>query len=409
MTLLAGAAWSPTDDDGTGNTGTAVNAAWVAAIKASIEAAIHSAANPTVDPNEITDEVVTARGASLTLDARITALESSVGGVPTPGAILAGVGKANLMMDELFLIWAAGDAAAPTCYTLTGAGGTVARCGTALADTNSKIGDFCARIRRVAADTTLAQNVISGPAILRAPAAFRGKVAGIGAWVRSTSIAGARLYIDDGVGTTYSTANAAANTWEWLSLQRTLNAASTSITVGIINDVNAADAYISGPTFFLGDIGDAPVEWVPSPTMLETVQFFIPGNQALAAPKIVWASHRPGIVKDVVLTIATPPTGASIKVDVNSWDGVAYTSMYTAGTRPEIAIAGAYGGSQPTSGTYARRCLAQQYGNESGAGTRLSVDIDQIGSGTVGADMTVSIRILVPARFYESVLDYNFA
>lgn len=283
----------------------------------------------------------------------------------------------------------------------------MARCGTALADTNSKIGDYCARIRRVAADTTLDQLVIAGPAILRAPAAFRGKVFGIGAWVRSTSIAGARLYIDDGVGTTYSTANAAANTWEWLSVQRTLNAATSAIRVGIINDVNAADAYISGPTAFLGDIGDAPVEWVPSPTMLETVQFFIPGNQALAAPKIVWASHRPGIVKDVVLAISTPPTGASIKVDVNSWDGAAYTSMYTAGTRPEIVATATFGGSQPTSGTYARRCLAPQYGSESGAGTLLSIDIDQIGAGTVGADMTISVRILVPARFYENVFDYN--
>lgn len=77
MTLLSGAAWAVTDDDGTGQSGTIANAAWVDAIEASINALIHSAANPTVTPEDIIDEVVAARNGAASLLLAIQAADST--------------------------------------------------------------------------------------------------------------------------------------------------------------------------------------------------------------------------------------------------------------------------------------------------------------------------------------------
>lgn len=406
MTLLAGAAWTPTDDDGTGGTGTIVNAAWVAAIKASLEANIHSATNPTVDPNDLVDEVVTARNAYGSLDARLDAMDVSIGSVPTPGAILASVGKTNLFYNELFEVWPTDDAEVPAGFALAGAAGTIARCGTGLADTNRKIGDFCAKVTRVAADTTLQQVILNAAAMTAGAPAFQSKVCGFGAWVRSTSIGGARIFINDGVGTTYSTANVAANTWEWLTVQRTLNAAATLLNAGVINDVNAASCYLSAPTVFIGDTGGAPTEWAPSPVEYVTHTFHIPGAQTTGASKIIWMPMRPAIVRNVILTLTTAPTGASFIVDVNTWDGAAFTSMF-GGTKPSIAISKQYGIRQPD-GTYTRRCLSPTYFDPILEGTAVSFDIDQIGSGVAGSGLTIELQVLQPSRFYESIFPYNF-
>lgn len=396
-----------TDDSGNFTSGTAVNKAFIDSLLDQVDDQTHSTGTPTVKPKDIISEVINARGASVDLEARLDAADVTVDSLGTPDQVLSSLGRTNLVLDETFLFWAAGDAAAPTVYALAGAGGTVARCGTGLADTNNKIGNFCARIRRVAADTTLVQSLISGNGVLRSPAAFQGKHVGYGAWVRSTAVGGARIYINDGIGTTYSIANVLANTWEWLSVERTLSASATTIVVGLINDVNAADAYISGLTVFLGDTGGAPTEWVPAPVIYTTVDFFIPGNLAVTTPKIVWSPHRPCLVRSIEIAVATAPTVAAILVDVNTWDGAAYTSMLTAGTRAQIAAGGTFGGASIGSGTYARRCLRMQDALTTAAGTRLSIDIDQVGGGATGADMTVSIRLLVPARFYETILDYN--
>lgn len=60
-----------TDDTGTKTDGTIINSALFASIKTGIEAVTHSTNNATVDPNDIIDEVVTARGSAASLDARL--------------------------------------------------------------------------------------------------------------------------------------------------------------------------------------------------------------------------------------------------------------------------------------------------------------------------------------------------
>src|SRR5687768_17178949 len=77
MTLLSGAVWTINDDTGDGQSGTIGDAAWVAAFKASIETLIHSTTNPTVTPEDIIDEVVTARNGQASLNAYLATFITS--------------------------------------------------------------------------------------------------------------------------------------------------------------------------------------------------------------------------------------------------------------------------------------------------------------------------------------------
>lgn len=82
-------------------------------------------------------------------------------------------------------------------------------------------------------------------------------------------------------------------------------------------------------------------------------------------------------IQSVRATVGTPPTGASIIVDVNK-NG---TTIFTGGTdRPTIAA-----GTNTDTGTPAVTSLAP--------GDYLTVDIDQVGSTIPGSDLTVTIRL----------------
>lgn len=107
MTLLA--SWpTPTDDDGTGQTGTFANAAWAASVKSSIEDQVHSSTNTTTKPKAITDEVITARGIYSTLNDRLNAIGTTnmelsggliVGFDGTPVDDRIQIGDANFRVD----------------------------------------------------------------------------------------------------------------------------------------------------------------------------------------------------------------------------------------------------------------------------------------------------------------------
>ena len=81
------------------------------------------------------------------------------------------------------------------------------------------------------------------------------------------------------------------------------------------------------------------------------------------------------IVKAKVV-VKTAPTGSSIIVDVNKNGTTIFT---TQANRPEIAI----DGTTDDSGTPDVTALAEN--------DKVTIDIDQIGSGTAGADLTVEV------------------
>lgn len=111
--------------------------------------------------------------------------------------------------------------------------------------------------------------------------------------------------------------------------------------------------------------------------VITTISFAVVGTLETGgdqAPTIV-APCALTIVKAKVV-VKTAPTGASIIADVNKNGTTIFT---TQGNRPEIAI----DGTTDDSGTPDVTALAE--------GDKITIDIDQIGSGTAGADLTVEL------------------
>jgi len=391
------------DDSGTGRDGTVVDVAFLDAWRDAINTQVASATNPTIKPKDTIDEVVAARGSLGTLDTRLDVSINEDGTLKTQSIyatvtqLLGGIGGVNLVQNDDFLLWPAGDAAAPEGYTLAGTGAACARAGTALGDTNRKIGDFCAKLTRGTTDLTLTRTVLGTAAFARADF-LKARYAGGGAWVNCATPNIARVAIYDGVGYAYSAYHTGGGTWEWLPVTRLINLAATRL--DIIPQVNnsAVAAYFSGLTLVIIDSDLSLPHELLCPVQVGTFHFAVAGVVSGASNIHGYEPGRPAIVKDVQLFAKTAPTGQALIVDVNSWDGASLTSMFS--TRPQIADGVYRGGAQPDT-TYARRCLAGNSGASLAVGGELTFDVDQVGSGVAGADLRVEVRVME----YQSPLE----
>jgi hypothetical protein len=110
----------------------------------------------------------------------------------------------------------------------------------------------------------------------------------------------------------------------------------------------------------------------------ETLEFFIAGAQTTGTKKLAALIGVACTVVDVRAYLDTAPTTSSFILDVNK-NGT--TIFSTQGNRPTVAASG------NASSTTAPDVTAFA------AGDRLSVDIDQIGSGTAGSDLYVSVTV----------------
>lgn len=114
------------------------------------------------------------------------------------------------------------------------------------------------------------------------------------------------------------------------------------------------------------------------PYALQTLNFTILGAQTTGAKKAAALAPVAGIITDVRAYLDTAPTGATFIIDVNKNGTTIFT---TQGNRPTVAISGnASTTTVPDVTTVA-------------AGDRISLDIDQIGSGTAGSDLQVAVTI----------------
>lgn len=303
----------------------------------------------------------------------------------------------NVLADNTFLIWPAGDAAAPAHYTLSGAGAAVARTGTGLGDTTRKWGPYAAKITAGGGATgQLSQRVLTTTSY---DDGFDGREISAGAWVFSSSAGVAGISLSDGAGST-SSASAGAGAWTWLTVTRTIDAAATNITWNF--NVNASNnAYVSAPTVIMGPV--IPQYPQHSPSHIESRSYFVAGNCATDTDVVRFSFPRPVLVRDVQLHVGTAPTTQALIVDVETFDGAAFQTMFS--TRPQIAAAAGNGGAAPD-GTYRYRGATAVHGTTTTNGM-MRFAIDQCGSGTVGADLSVQIRYLTFDRPLEQFLEYN--
>lgn len=396
---------SMTDDTGTFIDGTVVSKAFVDQVYDQIDDQAHSSTNPTQKPKATTDEVIAARGSKASLDARLdVALNEdgtpkSVAGQATETQVFGGLGAVNLIGNPDFQIWPVSDAFAPAYFVLGGAGAAVARIGTGLGDTNRKIGDFAAKVTSAAAIATLKQTLLSTAGMTRSGFAGLSKTLAVGAWVKCGAASAARLVASDGVTTSNGSFHSGSGNWEFLTVSQAVGGSATQLWVELEVAIGQ-NASLSGLTAMLLPYSATLTQFMPCPVVYQSNQFNWLGNiPAAATDQRRFRNPYPFIVKNVALHAKTAPATTAIIMDVNHWDGAAFNTMFS--TRPQIAAAANFGNANPDS-TYANRCF---YGyRTSGSDINnalLSLDVDQVGTGTVGADVTAEIHHM----FYTRALD----
>jgi hypothetical protein len=310
-------------------------------------------------------------------------------------ALAQTVAAVNLIADSELLLWAAGDAAAPTMWAWNNpSGGAVARTGRGLGDTTRKVGDFAVKITSgTAAAGDVYQDVIL-------PANYDDGFIGLGfacgGWMLSSSASAARVCIFDKSGSSCSSYHTGNGSWQWLTA--TVAALDMDAIVGLqaAFDVQAPSlvAYGANMTCVFGAVPPSYAQ----PSAWSDFEFtvLVQGGALTTGTDNIYAHFQSpyyGIVQDVsMLAMTAGPVGAALIFDVNTWDGAAYTSMFTSGGRPRIADGATRSASAPSDSTYARRIIVPQHGTTVATGGEISVDVDQIGSGTAGRDIRLSIR-----------------
>jgi hypothetical protein len=294
----------------------------------------------------------------------------------------------NFARDPNFLIWAAGDAAAPSHYKITGAP-TIAR-ETGASNIKYKMsakltGSATGRIVQTILNTT------------DFPTSFRGIPFSFGCWIKTDTASIARVVLDDGVGQGVSGYAPGTSTWTWVTGTRTLDASATKIEVQFESLSATAVTYFDGWTIMLGSI--PPQHFIKARPLRGALIFPFPDVAAVGTNKARYFSGRPFRVENVSLHAVTAPATQALIVDVNHWDGSAFTSMFS--TRPQIAAAANNGGADPD-GTYRYRCFKGLSNAEALTDGLLDVDIDQVGTGTPGSNITVIVRTLQFQDPFES-------
>jgi hypothetical protein len=300
----------------------------------------------------------------------------------------------NLVRDPFFLIWPAGDAAAPAHYKVTGAP-TISR--------ETGAGNFKARMAAKltgSATGRLVQTILNTTDF--PTGLLRGVPVSFGCWIKSDTASIARAVIDDGIGQGVSAYAPGTSTWTWVMSTRILDVSGATKIELLLESLSAtANTYFDCPCVIIGSI---PPQWfIPPQIFRGTLHFPFLGNAQTGTRVAEFFSQRPFLVQNVSLHVKTAPATQALIVDVNHWDGSAFQSMYS--TRPQIAAAAKTGGANPDA-TYRYRCF--QGGNNADVETDrvLSVDVDQVGSGTVGEDLKVEVRTLQygdPLEVFRSV------
>lgn len=395
-------------------TGTAVNEAWWDLVQAALLGELRGVSDPTRTPAENTDEVLASRGNLGSLSARLVGV-IDVDGNPVnllTNDIVAQTFPKNLVGDAEWLLWPNGDAAAPAYATLGGAGAAVARTGSGLADTTApEYGRWCMKLTSGGgAAGSLTKTII--PASLVSRLAGLSKFVGGDAVVPNAIVIGrikcsvgsvARLDIDSGAMSSSSLDHSGSGAWETIFAAVPISGTMTKLDFSCVVAAGGAAAYFA-PIAVVITRFPSPRLFLPGEWVRREYDFQIAGNVTTGARKFGHHPRRAGIVTDVQLSVGTAPTGQALIVDVNTWDGAALTSMFS--TRPQIADGATDGGAAPDT-TYARRCLYPHFGATKVAGGLMTVDVDQVGSGAPGADLTITIGVLEPVRPLEAYLDYN--
>ena len=371
MTLLSG--WpAVVDDSGGGKDGTPINKAWSDAAKAEIEDKIHSTTNASETPKGIIDEAVTFRGNTANMNARVSNVIDADGNLITPASIVTAaqlqdiMGFQNLVpMNADQLMWQRGAALAPTGFTLSGTGATIARTGVGEGDTWTVYGPYGSKVTYGSATAELVIPILDTAAMV---SYLKGEYFGFGAKVRSSIASHARLFVNDGVSKQYSDYQSDAGSDQWLSKAVQISAAATKLELGFSVEQSGA-AYVDGWTLGLGN--RAPTRFVP-PRMGVPVFQYRATTPSTGDGKTYWHAPFPWIITHVYAIAATAPSG-NVTIDIERSNSTGWVSIFSGAKN--ILASGEKLGVVTPDGTYENRCVA---GTFTDGGTDLSNADDSI-------------------------------
>ncbi len=402
MTTMANAGWpSYSNDDGTGQTGTTLDSDFLDDIRDAIDAVCHSTTNTAVDPNDIIDEVVTARGSLGALDTRLDVSLNNDGTLKTQSgyATLAQVkqayGLVNIIQNDTFLMWSKGLAVAPTFWTLTGAAASVARNTTGA---TTKIGAASCKVTRAGTDCYIEYPVLDSGAY---DDFFDAREISVGVWAYTAVASCARITVNDGSTTTSSSYHAGDTAWEWLSCNHTISGAATELTIRLEVKGSNGDVYWDGVTAFLSD--DVPSQWQPTPKAYGALTHPITGVPVVADGVFHYVFAKPFYLKDVSALLETAPGGAAdfdLDVEKDETGAASYASVFSASQT--IITAGAIYGDVAPDGAFDHRCLHGYSGGSVPADARVRLNIDTVGGNT--SDAWIALRGLQYINFLDNFL-----
>jgi hypothetical protein len=270
-------AWpAVTNDDGSLTTGTPFSAELIADIRASIADNVYSPANPAVKTCDIIDEVIAARGVSVSVDARLDTMDSLIGG----GGVSA-VGRqdnaSNFVRNRFMDRWSDGAAAAPDYYTLVGAGATIAKAGSGLGDpTQVGAGKFCAKVTSTAGASAELRQMVIAASDFSNFYALRGRTIVFAVRFQADAVDRMRLVVTDGVGTATTPYN--TTTTGTLATLVGLSAAATYLQVSV--EVKAGGAgyseYVGAYSVTIGDVVSSDAPFCPGPMQVDPSRSELP-------------------------------------------------------------------------------------------------------------------------------------
>lgn len=282
----------------------------------------------------------------------------------------------NLVRDPYFTIW-------PTTTTL---GHWAVAAGTPSRDTGIfKAKGMSAKITG-SASGRYRQSILNSTDF---DTVFRSRDISWGCWVYSDTAAVARVGIDDGISPVYSSYHAGGSAWTWLTGTMTLDAAATEVLLYLDSFSATALTYFDLPTVVWGPV--PPQDFIPGRNLRGALGFAQKGNAAAATAQWRFRLGRPWLALSTQLYCKTAPASQALIIDVNQDISGTPTSMYS--TRPQIAAAATAGGADPDT-TYNTRCFNGSSTNGAASLAQCTIDIDQVGSGTVGDELNVRLSIL---------------
>lgn len=409
------------------NTGTPTDEDFYDALEASLNVQLHSSSDPTKYPADAIAELKDARGTFADVGSRIGQVvtpEGSIVGAVVPASIRNGFTLGNALANDTFMMWPAGDAAAPAYWTLSGAGAAIARCGVGQADT-VVVGNqdhFSAKLTYGSAPAVLTQDVWKAATWSRLFGAFNNRYLpvdsnnqGIPGYsideqtifayaighVSASAADKARIAIYDGgdrVYSEYHPGTPGPPVFQTL-IAGPMNPGSSQLSFECRME-QSGSAYFQCVGLIYTPL-ELPPMWIPAPVRYKTLTFY--ANNPAPGVLAYYTLARPAHILGAQMQCLTAGTVTAPTIDLLTPIAGVYSSLFT--TLPTIATGQLVGAAQacdPAAANYRRLTIvpalaasATQLDN-----TSLQLAYTDDGGGTL-RDLMVTIHYLEYDRPFD--------